>query len=167
MELKPSIKDFIEHYIHLIENNQFTELYAEAEKYLPTSDIHLLTECLIHPNVGLQVLSNMEAIPPYYLATNTEITAVEIPNSIKLIRKRAFDKCLNLQEIILPESLDVVDGYAFAVCPSLKKLVVKNPDTSFSIFSTVGSDNVEIYCKPGSKVEQYANEVWHYPVHHI
>ena len=167
MKLKPRIKDFIEHYVHLIENNQFTELYAEAEKYLPTSDIHLLTECLIHPDVGLQVLSNMTTIPKYYLATNTQITAIEIPDSIEVVGARAFDKCLNLQEVILPESVAVVDGHAFATCPSLKKLVVKNPETAFSLFSTVGSNNVEIYCKPGSKVEVYANEVWHYPVHHI
>lgn len=167
MELKPRIKDFIEQYIYLIENNQFTELYAEAEKYLPNSDIHLLTECLIHPEVNLQVLSSMNTVPKYYLATNTEITAIEIPDSIEVVGARAFDKCLNLQEVILPESVAVVDGHAFAICPSLKKLVVKNPETSFSIFSTVGSDNIEIYCKPGSKVEKYANEVWHYPVHHI
>ena len=167
MSLKPSIKDFIEHYIYLIENNQFTELYAEAEKYLPTSDIHLVTECLIHPEVNLQVLSNMNIVPKYYLATNTEITAIEIPDSIEVVGARAFDKCLNLQEVILPESVAIVDGYAFATCPSLTKLVIKNPDTNFSIFSTEGSKHIEIYCKPGSKVEKYANEVWHYPIHHI
>lgn len=167
MELKSRIKDFIEHYIHLIENNQFNELYKEASKYLTDSEIHLLTECLIHPEVNLQVLSNMNTIPKYYLATNTEITAIEIPDSIEVIGARAFDRCLNLQEVILPESVEVVDGYAFATCLSLKKLVVKNPNTAFSIFSTVGSNNVEIYCKPGSKVEQYANELWHYPIHHI
>lgn len=167
MEIKPRIKDFIEHHIHLIENNQFTELYREAEKYLTNSEIHLLTECLIHPDVNLQVLSNMNRVPKYYLATNTAITAVEIPDSIQLIAARAFDRCLNLQEIILPESVEYVDGWAFSICPSLTKLVVKNPDTSFSIFSTEGSKHIEIYCKPGSKVEKYANEVWHYPIHHI
>ena len=161
------VRSFIEHFIYLIEDNNFSKLYVEAEKYLPSSDIHLLTECLIHPEVNLQVLSSMNTVPKYYLATNTEITAIEIPDSIEVVGARAFDKCLNLQEVILPESVAVVDGHAFAICPSLKKLVVKNPETSFSIFSTVGSDNIEIYCKPGSKVEKYANEVWHYPVHHI
>lgn len=167
MELKSRIKDFIEHYIHLIENNQFNELYVEAEKYLDKSEIHLLTESLINPEINLQVLSSMYYVPKYYLATNTTITAIEIPDSIQLIAARAFDKCLNLQEVILPESVEFVDGWAFSTCPSLTKLVVKNLETSFSIFSTEGSKHIEIYCKPGSKVEKYANEIWHYPVHHI
>ena len=167
MALKPRVKEFIEHYIHLIENNQFNELYVEAEKYLDKSEIHLLTESLINPEVNLQVLSNMYYVPKYYLANNTELTAIEIPDSIKIIRARAFDKCLNLKEVILPKSVEVVDAYAFANCYSLEKLVVNNPECTFTALSTALSTHVKIYCKPGSKVETWANEVWHYPVHHI
>ena len=161
------VQSFIEHFIYLIEDNKFNELYVEAEKYLPKEDIHILTECLIDPKVGCKVLSNMRYVPKYYLATNTTITQIELPDSIEIVRAKAFDKCINLEEVILPESVAVVDAYAFANCYSLKKLVVKNPDTSFTLFSTAQSNKVEIYCKPGSKVEVYANEVWHYPVHHI
>ena len=161
------VQSFIENYIYLIEDNKFNELYIEAEKYLPKEDIHILTECLIDPKVGCKVLSNMRYVPKYYLATNTTITEIELPDSIQIVRARAFDKCINLEEVILPESVAVVDAYAFANCYSLKKLVVKNPDTSFTLFSTMQSNKIEIYCKPGSKVEVYANEVWHYPVHHI
>ena len=161
------VRSFIEHFIYLIEDNKFNELYVEAEKYLVKEDIHILTECLIDPEVGCKVLSNMRYVPKYYLATNTTITQIELPDSIEIVRARAFDKCINLEEVILPESVAVVDAYAFANCYSLKKLVVKNPDTSFTVLSTAFSDKVEIYCKPGSKVEVYANEVWYYPVHHI
>ena len=161
------VRSFIEHFIYLIEYNKFNELYVEAEKYLPKEDIHILTECLIDPKDGCKVLSNMRYVPKYYLATNTTITQIELPDSIEIVRARAFDKCFNLEEVILPESVSVVDANAFSNCYSLKKLVVKNPDTSFSILSTVQSNKVEVYCKPGSKVEVYANEVWHYPVHHI
>ena len=160
------VRFFIEKYIDLIEDNKFNGLYVEAEKYLPEDDIHILTECLIDPQEGCKVLSNMTYVPKYYLATNTTITQIELPDSIKIIRARAFDKCINLEEVILPASVEVVDANAFSNCYSLKKLVVKNPDTSFSIVSTALSNNVEIYCKPRSKVEE-ANEVWHYPVHHI
>ena len=161
------VRSFIEKYIYLIEDNKFNKLYIEAEKYLPKEDIHILTECLIDPKVGCKVLSNMTYVPKYYLATNGTITQIELPDSIEMVRARAFDKCFNLEEVILPESVEFVDANAFSSCYSLKKLVVKNPDTSFSLLSTTLSDNVEIYCKPGSKVELYANEVWHYPVHHI
>lgn len=161
------VQSFIEHFIYLIEDNKFNELYVAAEKYLVKEDIHILTECLIDPEVGCKVLSSMRYVPKYYLSTNTTITQIELPDSIEIVRARAFDKCINLEEVILPESVAVVDAYAFANCYSLKKLVVKNPDTSFTVLSTAFSDNVEIYCKPGSKVEVYANEVWHYPVHHI
>ena len=167
MTLNLRVKDFIEHYIHLIETQEFNQLYVEAEKYLDNSDIHMLTESLIDPKVGLEVLSNMYYVPKYYLATNTDITKVELPDSIKIVRARAFDKCLNLQEVVLPESVEVVDAYAFAHCPSLKTLIVKNHECFFTMLSTAYSDKVEIYCRPGSKVEEYANEVWHYPVHHI
>lgn len=161
------VRSFIEKYIYLIDDNKFNELYVEAEKYLPKEDIHILTECLIHPQVGCKVLSYMRYVPKYYLATNSAITQIELPDSIQIVRARAFDKCINLEEVILPESIVVVDAYAFANCYSLKKLVVKNPDTSFTLLSTAHSNKVEIYCKPRSKVEKYANEVWHYPVHHI
>ena len=161
------VQSFIEKYIYLIEDNKFNELYIEAEKYLPKEDIHILTECLIDPKVGCKVLSNMRYVPKYYLATNTTITEIELPDSIEIVRARAFDKCINLEEVILPESVVVVDAYAFSSCYNLKKLVVKNPDTLFTLLSTAFSDKVEIYCKPESKVELYANEVWHYPVHHI
>ena len=161
------VKAFIEHYIYLIEDNNFNELYIEAEKYLPKEDIHILTECLIHPEVGLEVLNGMISVPAYYLANSTAITQIELPNSIELVRAKAFNKCLKLEEVVLPESVAVVDSHAFAECPALKKLVVKNPDTSFSIFATVLSDNIEIYCKPKSKVEEYASNVWHYPIHYI
>lgn len=161
------VQSFIEKYIELIEDNKFNVLYIEAEKYLPKDDIHILTECLIDPEVGCKVLSNMRYVPKYYLATNTTITQIELPDSIEVIRARAFDKCFNLEEVILPESVAVVDAYAFANCYSLKKLVVRNPECSFTMFSTAFSNKVEIYCKPGSKVETWANEVWHYPVHHI
>lgn len=167
MALKPRVKEFIEHYIHLIENNQFNELYVEAENYLDTSEIHLLTESLINPEINLQVLSNMYYVPKYYLATNTDITAVELPDSIKIVRARAFDKCLNLQEIILPESVEVVDAYAFANCPSLKTLIVKNPECSFSTLSTVFSKNITVHCKAESKVEIWTREVWKYPIINI
>ena len=160
------VQSFIEHFIYLIEDNKFNELYVEAEKYLPKEDIHILTECLIDPEVACKELRNMTYLPKYYLETNTTITEIELPDSIEIIRARAFDKCINLEEVILPEPVAVVDANAFSNCYSLKKLVVKNPDTSFSILATVQSDKVEIYCKPGSKVEE-ANEVWHYPVHHI
>ena len=161
------VQSFIEHFIYLIEDNKFNELYVEAEKYLPKEDIHILTECLIDPKVGCKVLSNMRYVPKYYLATNTTITQIELPDSIEIVRARAFDKCINLEEVILPESVAVVDAYAFSSCYNLKKLVVKNPDTSFTLLSTAYSNKVEIYCKAGSNVEQYANEIWHYPVHHI
>lgn len=161
------VRSFIEHFIYLIEDNKFNKLYIEAEKYLPKEDIHILTECLIDPKVRCKVLSNMSYVPKYYLATNATITQIELPDSIEIVRARAFDKCINLEEVILPESVKVVDAYAFANCYSLKKLVVKNSDTSLTLLSTAFSDKVEIYCKPGSKVEKYANEVWHYPVHHI
>lgn len=161
------VQSFIEHFIYLIEDNKFNELYVEAEKYLPKEDIHILTECLIDPKVGCKVLSNMRYVPRYYLATNTTITQIELPDSIEIVRARAFDKCINLEEVILPESVAVVDAHAFSNCYSLKKLVVKNPECSFTILSTVQSNKVEVYCKPGSKVEEYAKEVWHYPVHHI
>ena len=161
------VRSFIEKYIYLIEDNNFNELYIEAEKYLPKEDIHILTECLIDPKVGCKVLSNMRYVPKYYLATNTTITQIELPDSIEIVRARAFDKCINLEEVILPESVAVVDAHAFSNCYSLKKLVVKNPECSFTILSTVQSNKVEVYCKPGSKVEEYAKEVWHYPVHHI
>ena len=61
------------------------------------------------------------------------LTSIKIPNTIKCIGWRAFDNCSNLAEITLPSSVDEIDGLAFSGCSGL---------TSFNIPDKIASIEV-------------------------
>lgn len=52
----------------------------------------------------------------------TDIKAVEIPDSVKIIGERAFEYCENLSEIEIPESVTEIGRGAFYDCKSLKHI---------------------------------------------
>lgn len=58
---------------------------------------------------------------------DSNITSVEIPESIKIIRRSAFENCESLTSIILPESTTYIDNYAFSGCIKLAEIYV--PDS--------------------------------------
>ena len=55
--------------------------------------------------------------------------AVVIPDSVKIIGKRAFDGCKALTEIVIPESVAEISERAFMDCNALKKIVITGNKT--------------------------------------
>ena len=81
-----------------------------------------------------------------------------IPDDVKIIDYRAFDRCTSLTGVTFPESVTTIDGLAFMNCTSLTN--VKIPDSVTSIDKTAFSDcsNLTIRCSAGSYAETYAKE---------
>ena len=53
-----------------------------------------------------------------------DITSVIVPEGVKVIGNSAFEGCMNLAEISLPESLTTISSYAFFGCDALKTVAL-------------------------------------------
>ena len=54
----------------------------------------------------------------------SNLTNIEIPESIESIGKYAFEGCSSLKNIVIPATLESIGKYAFAGCSSLEKFVI-------------------------------------------
>lgn len=84
---------------------------------------------------------------------------VIIPNDIKKIKGCSFDGCFNLEEIILPNTVEIIDGDClFRTCIKLKK--IKLPESIKTIDEMMFADcnSLEIINIPSSviKIRRYA-----------
>ena len=58
------------------------------------------------------------------------ITSVTIPDSVTVIRSRAFSDCRNLTNINIPSSITFIGNYAFSNCESLTSITIPSSVTS-------------------------------------
>lgn len=80
-------------------------------------------------NIGDKV----ESLPDYFL-TNTKITTVTVPASVKNIGKYAFALCKKLTEVNLPDTLQVLDNYSFMGCTGLTEFTIPKGLVSFKSY---------------------------------
>ena len=57
---------------------------------------------------------------------NSKITAVTIPNSVKVIGESSFLDCTNLTEVIIPEGVEVIENTAFENCTSITNIEISS-----------------------------------------
>ncbi len=62
------------------------------------------------------------SIGDYAFAGNSQLKAVNIPESVTRIGKLAFFACVNMQRITIPASVDEIDGFAFQFCSRLTEV---------------------------------------------
>ncbi len=80
---------------------------------------------------------------------NTELKSVVFPSKLKKIGFSAFDKCYNLEEINIPNTVTIIDSYAFAYCTSLNgELTIPENITKLgdSAFSYTGYTSLNYNC---------------------
>jgi hypothetical protein len=55
----------------------------------------------------------------------SSVESIKLPNSIKVIDSYAFCECYSLKKIIIPQSVEEVGDHAFENCTSLKEVVIE------------------------------------------
>ncbi len=68
-----------------------------------------------------------------YAFYNTSITKLILPEGLKVIKGRAFQKCYELKEIVFPASLEVIEQSAFGICPALETMTLPKKNKFYTI----------------------------------
>lgn len=71
-----------------------------------------------------------------------ELTNVIIPETVKSIGWRAFDGCSNLTDIKLPSGIELIDGLAFEGCASLSSFLIPESITKIEISTFSGCSSL-------------------------
>lgn len=69
---------------------------------------------------------NVTAIGKCCFEDNLTIKEVVLPDTIRIIDYKAFANCKNLETINFPDNLETIGDYAFTTCHSLKSIDLKN-----------------------------------------
>lgn len=72
------------------------------------------------PNVTtVNIGSQVQTIPTYFISGFKKVTSITIPNSITLIEFNAFYNCTGLTSITIPESVTTIDASIISGCTSI------------------------------------------------
>ena len=153
--------------------NEIEELEPTAGlEYIPINE----TECAV--SVGEAISSSEIVIPSKYneyivtevygdengggFAFCTNLSNIVLPNTIKLIGKKAFYGCTNLTNIRIPNSVTTIEEYAFYDCKNLKYCDI--PSSVITISKSAFNDfsKTFFYCEAKHRLEGWENNSWPY-----
>ncbi len=120
------INFFIECHIDLIDQNKFAELYNEATdkwRFPNNRNISRLTETLL--KAGVNPLEYMDYVP-LYMFWESELTKIELPETITFIENDAFNGS-HFTEITIPASCDSIGPNAFSYS-QISRVRILNPN---------------------------------------
>jgi hypothetical protein len=78
-----------------------------------------------------RIPKDVTAIAPYAFAGTTGLKSIDIPQSVKYIFDHAFAFC-DLEKIVIPESVTLLDGSPFMGCGKLKSITVQKGNPSYA-----------------------------------
>lgn len=119
MELSFEVKEFIEKYIELIDENKFDTLYKLSAEELGTLDL-MGEVSLVLLSCGLDILKHTNNEIPEGFRYKHRFTHLIVPEGIEAISHSAFAHCPILQEVTLPKSLSVIRKFVFDYCTNLR-----------------------------------------------
>lgn len=119
------LSEFIIAHTAQINNNDFTEVYRDANNQLKdSSSVGKLTELFL--DAGIDPLKYMQAIPTHYIHYTSKVTSIVIPDSIITIDSGAFFGCKQLKSVTIADSVTSIDQSAFQECRGLKSVIIGN-----------------------------------------
>lgn len=68
------------------------------------------------------IKEGVEVIDAWAFEGCIPLESVSLPNSLKVIKSQAFSRCKNLKKINIPDNVEIIDYGAFEECESLKKI---------------------------------------------
>ena len=114
------IREFVEKYIDLIEDDDFDALYTLAAHYNPVINICSLTDLL--DELGIETLPYLTVIPNGYLRhSRNSHKYIKIPAHVTAIEGNAFSG-IDVEEVIFEEGCEVIFNNVFSMCPELKSV---------------------------------------------
>lgn len=87
---------------------------------------------------------------------NCGFTNLKLPQGLQKIGDSAFLKCRNLEYVRIPESVNIIEKWAFHGCDRLK--VLEFTDDPEVIGDWVVNRSTVVRCRRGSKVEEYCRK---------
>ena len=116
-----------------------------------------------HPTFEIRdnaLINKTEKILLYYFP-NAESEIYTIPEGIQTIETYAFPHyCYNITEITIPEGVTTINDYAFSGCINLNKLVLPNSITDIKSLglSTIYPTKLIVILPPNSYAEKYCKD---------
>lgn len=122
----------------------------------------LITGLETPPKNELIIPESIESYPvtaiEEYAFYNTSITKLVLPEGLKVIKSRAFQKCYELKAISFPSSLEVIEQSAFGICPALETMTLPKENKYYTITDGVlytKDKNTLVKYPSGSEVKEY------------
>ena len=185
MRITTELKTFLEENIHLIEDNNFSELYYRWEnKNISHYALKELSTAL--RSAGIDVLPFMDGVlPPYYYAYKkldsnrlivpesvrivqpyglsglySTITELVIPHTCKELRYNAVSENGSLEKISLEDGVQTISSRCFADCTNLHDIYVPSSVTTIGMHGVFAdcSKLLTIHCEQGSTMEAYCEQ---------
>ena len=107
---------------------------------------------------GNYILGNINSNNIFYSNTDSALKRVEIGSGFEYIADYAFQKCISLQVITIPNSVTSIGQYAFSSCYSLKSVAIPNSVTSIGQYAFSSCYSLKSVAIPNSvtSIGQYA-----------
>ena len=87
----------------------------------------------------------------------TNLTSIDIPNSVSNIERSTFLKCTSLTSIDIPDSVSNIGQYAFAGCENLTSITIPKSVTSIDTAAFGSCSNLNTVYYGGSEAYRNAN----------
>ena len=100
------------------------------------------------PNVTtVNIGSQVQTIPTYFISGFKKVTSITIPNSVTLIENNAFQNCTGLTSITIPESVTTIGASIISGCTSITTInfnAISCHSTYSNLTYLFGSNNLSL-----------------------
>ena len=79
-----------------------------------------------------------------------ELTSVTLPDTLRVIKREAFNSCTNLTTVNIPDSVTAIGEYVFYKCEKLTSIALPKRLGLLREEAFVGADNLTTVCMPDS-----------------
>ena len=102
--------------------------------------------------IGEAMFKAMNHISGVSNSISNNLKTVVIPDTVKVIRKEAFEYCKELTKVEIPNSVKIISAQAFNNCSSLSVITIPNNITSIGEWAFAGCTSIENITIPSSVI---------------